>query len=590
MEWLWHYDVAASAKQLWPILADTSRINRAMGAPEITFVERDGVKYGLTKRAGMEQEWVEVPWNWVSEQWAECIRVYSRGFGTIIYSVFLLEPTGPDRTRVSTYYGAVGRGLVGRLALKYGFPSLQASFGQVLTQIEGQLAALQPVLTQAGPEALTPEAEARLTQVQAKLEAEGLEAAAVKKLFAWLRTGDEEDLRRIQVRERARKWGLDEQQLLRVALHCTREAVLEVSWDIICPHCRGVTVEADSLGKVQAKSECGVCELQFGTNAAESVEITFHVHPSIRAVQHHAFCSAEPSNKEHIRLQRDVAPGQTVQASPLLEPGTYRLRLHARSDYGYLDVVEGGAARFEWKASATGRHAVGLTPQLELHNDTAQPQRFVLEAARWSDHALRPGQLFSLQEYRDLFSEDYLSTDVQLAIGDQTILFTDIVGSTAMYAERGDPAAFMTVKNHFGEVFPVVAKHRGAVVKTIGDAVMAAFNDPLDAMKASKEIHACFPPGRTDTQTRLRISLNSGPCIAVKLNTGIDYFGQTVNLAAKLQSLAESWQVAMSEQVLRAPGVAAWLEKEGAKLEDVTFSSKALRAPLPVKRWTCFSE
>ena len=76
----------------------------------------------------------------------------------------------------------------------------------------------------------------------------------------------------------------------------------------------------------------------------------------------------------------------------------------------------------------------------------------------------------------------------------------------------------------------------------------------------------------------------------MKLNTGVDYFGQTVNLAAKLQSLAESWQVAMSESVLRAPGVAVWLEKENVKLEAVSFASKALREPLPVKRWTCFVE
>ena len=589
-EWLWHFEVALPPSQLWPILADTSRMNRAMGAPQIDFTEREGVRYGLTRRAGMEQEWVEVPWNWVSEQWAEVTRVYSRGFSTVIYSVFLLEPLGPGQTRVSTYYGAVARGLVGQLALKYGFPGLKDSFQKVLTQIQAQVGALQPALAQANPEPLPPEAEAKLKEAQARLLAQGLDATCVAKLLGWIRTADAEDLRRIQIRERARKWGVDEQQLLRVALHCTREAVLEVSWDIICPHCRGVTVEANSLGQVQAKSECGVCELQFGTNAAESVEITFHVHPSIRVVEHVAFCSAEPSNKEHIRLQRDLAPGQTLTAAPLLEPGTYRLRLHAQMDYAYLDVVEGQEPRFHWKASAAGRHPVGVNPQLELHNDTGKPQRFILEAARWSDHALRPGQLFSLQDYRDLFSEDYLSADVQLAIGDQTILFTDIVGSTAMYAERGDPAAFMTVKNHFGEVFPVVARHRGAVVKTIGDAVMAAFNDPLDAVKASKEIHACFPPGRKDSETKLRISLNSGPCIAVKLNTGIDYFGQTVNLAAKLQSLAESWQVAMSEQVLRAPGVSEWLTKEGAKLEDVSFSSKALKAPLPVKRWTCFDE
>ncbi len=589
-EWLWHFEVAVPVSQLWPILADTSRMNRAMGAPEIDFTEREGVRFGLTKRGGMEQEWVEVPWNWVSEQWAEVTRVYSRGFSKVIYSVFLLEPLGPSQTRVSTYYGAVSRGLVGQLALKYGFPSLKDSFQKVLDQLSAQLAALQPALALPHTEPLAPEAERKLKEAQARLIAQGLDAPCVEKLFGWLRTADDEELRRIQIRERARKWGLDEQQLLRVALHCTREAVLEVSWDIICPHCRGVTVETRTLGQVQAKSECEVCELEFGTNSSESVEITFHVHPSIRVIEHQAFCSAEPSNKEHIRLQRDLAPGQTINVGPILEPGTYRLRLHAQLNYGYLDVVEGQDSRFTWKASAAGRHPVGLQPQLELHNDTQKPQRFILEAARWSDHALRPGQLFSLQEYRDLFSEDYLSADVQLAIGDQTILFTDIVGSTAMYAQRGDPAAFMTVKNHFGEVFPVVARHRGAVVKTIGDAVMAAFNDPLDAVKASKDIHACFPPGRKDTETKLRISLNSGPCIAVKLNTGIDYFGQTVNLAAKLQSLAESWQVAMSEQVVRAPGVSEWLTQESAKLEDLTFSSKALKAPLPVKRWTCFDE
>ncbi len=479
---------------------------------------------------------------------------------------------------------------VGNLALKYGFPGLQATLQKVLDLLASQVAALKPALAMPNQEPLSPEAQAKLREAQKRLLKHGLDKGCVERLFDWIRTGDQVELNRIQVRERARVWGIDEQQLLRVALHATREAVLQISWDIICPHCRAVTLETNTLGKVTSTSACAMCELDFNTNAAESVEITFHVHSSIREPAPRAFCSAEPSNKEHIRLQRDLAPGQELTFSPYLEPGTYRLRLHGRTEYGFLDVVDGLDNQVTWKGSAVTRLAVGREPELKVINDSDKPQRFIVEAARWSDHALRPGQLFSLQEYRDLFSEDYLSTDVQLAIGDQTILFTDIVGSTAMYAERGDPAAFMTVKNHFGEVFPVVARYRGAVVKTIGDAVMAAFSDPLDAVKASREIHACFRPERTDSATRLRISLNSGPCIAVKLNTGVDYFGQTVNLAAKLQSLAESYQVAMSEGVLRSPGVALWLEKEGAKLEDVTFASKALREPIPVKRWTCFVE
>src|SRR3990167_1615178 len=106
-----------------------------------------------------------------------------------------------------------------------------------------------------------------------------------------------------------------------------------------------------------------------------------------------------------------------------------------------------------------------------------------------------------------------------------------------MYAERGDPVAFVEVKKHFEVVFAIVRKHRGAVVKTIGDAVMAAFNEPLDAIKAAHAIHEAFPPNGGPLAIRLRISINTGTCIAVRLNAAIDYFGHAVNLAAKLQAL-----------------------------------------------------
>src|SRR4029079_16260766 len=90
-------------------------------------------------------------------------------------------------------------------------------------------------------------------------------------------------------------------------------------------------------------------------------------------------------------------------------------------------------------------------------------------------HALRACPLLSFQEFRDLFSEDYIAADVRLGVGEQTLLFTDVVGSTAFYASRAHPAAFVEIKKHFDELFAIVAANRGAVVKTIGDAVMASF-------------------------------------------------------------------------------------------------------------------
>jgi class 3 adenylate cyclase len=142
------------------------------------------------------------------------------------------------------------------------------------------------------------------------------------------------------------------------------------------------------------------------------------------------------------------------------------------------------------------------------------------------------------------------------------------------------------VKKHFDELFAIIRRHRGAIVKTIGDAAMGAFNDPLDAVRAAKEIHDTFHPAREDTLARLRVSLNTGPCIAVRLNANIDYFGGTVNVAAKLQSLAEAFQIAMTDATWNAPGVAEWVRGQGGEIEDVRYESRAFKEPIAAKRWT----
>jgi class 3 adenylate cyclase len=170
-------------------------------------------------------------------------------------------------------------------------------------------------------------------------------------------------------------------------------------------------------------------------------------------------------------------------------------------------------------------------------------------------------------------------------VGRQTILFTDVVGSTRLYATRGDPGAFVDVKRHFTEIYRVVRQHHGAIVKTIGDAAMASFARPVDALAAARDIQLCFPPGREDLSLRVRASLNAGPCIAVNLNTNIDYFGNTVNVAAKLQACAEAGQVAFPKVVADQPGVRELLEASGATLVPLSFQTPGAHGPTEVLRW-----
>jgi class 3 adenylate cyclase len=589
IERLWVFELPASPAILWPFVSDTSRLNRALGTAEMTFAERNGRLYGSSKAGGVRHEWLEVPWSWVAEHWLTSTRVYERGFMRVSYAIHHLEPHGQG-SRLYLYYGCVPRGPFGAAALRIGFPTLERAYRRVLPALAKQLDQERPPVLLLPAPSLPAEPEARLRAGRDQLLAEGMPPPCVDILCDWIRTGDDADLHRIQIRERARAWKLPELELLRTALHATRAGLLDLSWDTICPHCRGMRDETGRLAEVRAEGHCTMCEADFTTDAIESIEVTFRVHSSIRQVQPQVYCSAQTSRKEFVRVQKLLAPGASVTLRPQLAPGRYRVWAGHEGGW-FLDVEGGGPAELIYHDHPEGTvvHAC-TTPVVRFANPGSEPTVFSIERTTWSDDALRPGTLLSFQEFRDLFSEDYLGADVKLAVGEQTVLFTDVVGSTAFYASRGDPGAFVEIKKHFDEVFAIVAANHGAIVKTIGDAVMATFVHPIDALRASRQIHDVFHPRRDDTPIRLRISLNTGPCIAVRLNSNVDFFGGTVNIAAKLQALAEAYQVAISEATYRSTGVAAFLAEQQAALEDVRYESKALREPVAVKRWVVHAE
>ncbi len=592
IDWFWHFDIELSASELWKLVSDTSRMNRALQVSEMKFEDRQGVRWGTSRPAGVFHEWIEVPWNWVAERQMDSVRIYKHGFSKIVYAAFRLQPIDDSHTRLYLYFGSIPNGILSTPLLKLGFSGLYKDYQRLLPTLAEEVRNRRPLSSLQAGSSLAEGAEERLSVIASQLQQKALDEVCIRKLLDWIRHGDEQDLFRIQVRERAHSFGVDEDALLRVCLHATRLGLLELTWDVMCPHCRGVSQQNGNLGEVSTQGHCGVCLIDFGTDGSESIEITFHVHPSIREVPHRSFCSAEPAAKEHIRLQQCVLPNATMLHQVPLRAGRYRMRIHGQKEYGYLDITtQTDRQSVTWKSGSLPQQVTLCPfPQITLCNDQESAQTFIIESATWSDLALRPGRLLSLQEFRDLFSEEYLGQDVQLAIGEQTILFTDMVGSTALYAQQGDAAAFREVRRHFADVFAIIGSHRGAVVKTIGDAVMGAFTNPLDAVIAAKEIHDRFPPGKADSVTRLRISLNTGPCIAVKLNTDIDYFGHSVNIAAKLQSLASAWQVAMSERVFEAPGVKEWLSSQQAVLSVHQYESPSLRSAVAVMRWTVYPQ
>jgi class 3 adenylate cyclase len=168
------------------------------------------------------------------------------------------------------------------------------------------------------------------------------------------------------------------------------------------------------------------------------------------------------------------------------------------------------------------------------------------------------GMLLARQTFRRLFRSERVDETEGLGIREVTLLFTDLKGSTAMYERLGDLNAYALVREHFALVGAAVREHSGAIVKTIGDAVMAVFSRPTDAISAALDILAqieCYNAEHGKPGFILKIGAHCGPSIAVTLNDNLDYFGQTVNVAARVQSLADASEICISEALYSAPGV-----------------------------------
>jgi class 3 adenylate cyclase len=137
-----------------------------------------------------------------------------------------------------------------------------------------------------------------------------------------------------------------------------------------------------------------------------------------------------------------------------------------------------------------------------------------------------------------------------------TILFSDIKGSTAYFEKKGDLDGLAMVQRHNALLSPVIEECGGRVVKTIGDSIMAAFIDPVGAVKAAVGMQRTLESdraGRSDLeQIHIRIGLHTGLGI-VKDN---DVFGDVVNAAARVQRQAQPDQILITDVLIEAADTA----------------------------------
>ncbi len=414
-------------------------------------------------------------------------------------------------------------------------------------------------------------------------------------------SGADRDLARINVLAFAAAHGLDEEKAITAFLHAARLGIFEFAWDIVCPTCRGVLDVTSTLQDVHNEPyDCALCSRSFEVSLDEMVEIVFTVSPRVRKIAAH-----RPETLPFWDYYRQVFWSSAVDLSDagledLIDGFTLDARVLAPGEEATVtvDVPEGWVIVFDpvshfghYLKVAAERTSAVRKIALAFTSTTAPTQTTALQAGPveltitnrsglralpvvWIENKdfdalvgkrrpnLTAKRIFTNQTFRDLYRTDTLAVDQSLKILDLTFLFTDLKGSTELYARVGDLVAFELVREHFLLLNRIVAKEGGAVVKTIGDAVMATFPRPERALAAALAMRAAIGAvggGVRQEDLLLKIGLHEGPCLAVMFNDRLDYFGQTVNIAARVQGLATSHAIFATRPVVEQPASAALL-------------------------------
>jgi adenylate cyclase len=419
---------------------------------------------------------------------------------------------------------------------------------------------------------------ARLDAIRRELVESTDEPELVARLLEVVERGDDFVAARLRPYALADAWGVPRRKVLELCLLATRAGLFDLRWDLLCPLCRGVKESGSTLEEMKQGAHCETCNIDFASNFDRSVELTFRTSPAFRRVEERTFCVGGPRLTPHIVAQQLLAPGGGRDLTLPLEAGRYRLRTMGLAGGQFLLAGPEGEGTATLTAARDGwshdEQEVSLTPTLHFQNGTDAEQLFVLERMAWSDQASTAAEVTALQIFRDLFSSELLRPGERISVGSLTILFTDLKGSTSFYREIGDAPAFGRVMDHFAVLREAIAVEDGALVKTIGDAVMAVFRRPVSALRAilDAQRRLAAPPGDAPP-FYLKAGMHHGPCIAVRMNDRLDYFGSVVNMAARLERLSSGEDVIISEAIHHDPEVEHFLSAPQNRLVREPFEA-----------------
>ena len=587
----WHWDLGSSPQAIWPLASDTNRFNRDTGQPEIELLDNvKGVKHARMKLPILRVEWQEEPFEWTYPYSFGILRTYNKGPIDEMRVQANFDPRADGGTHVRYQTWMKTSNLLAQFAIPFAIGVIAKNRFEHVFRIYDRLANKRgSVIEMSRPRGLSSEGRTRFKSLSETIIRQGTNPSLVERLEDFLNRADELSVQRIRPYALADRWEVSRRAVLEMFLRATRAGILDMSWDLLCPSCRGATEGHTNLGDVRGKSHCDTCQIDFTVNFDHNIEVVFRPNASVRSVEYEAaFCVGSPQLQPHVVFSQSIAPLRTIPVRMPLESGRYTLRASNVAGSVSLVASADGLSTAGLRVTSFGwpreQQHVSLHPTLNLINATDADQTFQLERTAWSDQASTAADVTALQVFRDLFASEVVRPGEEISIGSVTLMFTDLRDSTRLYRRIGDASAFGRVREHFEILENSIAAEGGAIVKTMGDAVMATFRHPSAALRAVWNAQAKIAE-YGEPMLWLKVGIHKGACIVVNLNDRLDYFGSTVNIAARLPAFSQSGELVFTNEIKDDPEVRQFLS-ENRKLDALSpFTANVKGFDEPFTMW-----
>ena len=409
----WIYDFPHPLKKVWNLITDTDYINRAAHIPPVSY-KYNPMNTGGSTRLGeftvllcMKMKWIEHPYEWIENQFFRVEREYEKGPLKRMHVHWEIEPTGDGCRMVQTiacepaskFFTPIVRIEVGRKTRK--------NFLKAYSHLDQYLSKKQPQPFRPTREDLYWRKHQNHKLLKDWLELLNHDPVLSLRISDYVFSSYPRDITRIRPFALAREIGMDQLDVLTTLLKGEKDKLFKLSWDVLCPSCRGAKASYDSPEKVGDTLHCDACNITSKVDFDKAVELTFAISPKMREVMVDDFCVGGPQNTPHYLAHLRIPANEGVSIELDLSEGAFIGRSLQADNRWRINVEEGGESKgvMDFGRGEQEDRELTLAPgevELELQNTTDKEIAIIIEVADWLLDVCPPSSQLFLKAYGDL--------------------------------------------------------------------------------------------------------------------------------------------------------------------------------------------